>query len=239
MPVALDDDGAPDGFQRLAGTSFAAPIVSGVAAWLMAARPNLTGAQVADILRYSATDVDKAGWDSNTGYGVVNLAGALARADPPVDTTEVNDDIEWIDGTRFSRADTPVFKAGNSRKVYGGYVDAWKDPADVYRIEVAKGRKVTVKLSTNSRSDPDLAVFGAKAKTVYSKKARLGVSFRGTGKTETVTVRNRGSRKKIAYIAVYAPGSQAALLDAPYVLTISGNSTPSTSTGRPSPWSNP
>ena len=147
MPVALDDDGAPDGFQRLAGTSFAAPIVSGVAAWLMAARPNLTGAQVADILRYSATDVDKAGWDSNTGYGVVNLAGALTREDPPVDTTEVNDDIEWIDGTRFSRADTPVFKAGNSRKVYGGYVDAWKDPADVYRIEVAKGRKVTVKLT--------------------------------------------------------------------------------------------
>ena len=220
VPVALDDDGAQDGFQRLAGTSFAAPIVSGVAAWLMAARPNLTGAQVADILRYSATDVDKAGWDSNTGYGVVNLAGALTREDPPVDTTEVNDDIEWIDGTRFSRADTPVFKAGNSRKVYGGYVDAWKDPADVYRIEVAKGRKVTVKLSTKSRSDPDLALFGAKAMTIYSKKARLGVSFRGTGKTESVTVRNRGRKKMIAYIAVYAPGSQAALLDAPYGLTI-------------------
>ncbi len=220
VPVALDDDGVPDGLQRLAGTSFAAPIVSGMAAWLMAARPNLTGAQAADILRYSATDADKAGWDSNTGYGVVNLAAALTRADPPVDTTEVNDDIEWIDGTRFARPDTPVFKAGNSRKVYGGYVDAWKDPADVYRIEVAKGRKVTVKLSTNSRSDPDLAVFARKAKTVYSRKFRLGASFRGTGRTESVTVRNRTSKKMIAYIAVYAPGSQAALLDAPYVLTI-------------------
>ena len=163
-------------------------------------------------------------------------AGAITRADPPGDATEVNDDIEWIDGTRFSRADTPVFKAGNSRKVYGGYVDAWKDPADVYRIEVAKGRKVTVKLATNSRSDPDLAVFGAKARTIYSKKARLGVSFRGTGKTESVTVRNRGSRKQIAYIAVYAPGSQAALLDAPYVLDDQPvTSTQSRSTARLSP----
>ncbi|MEW6583687.1 MAG: S8 family serine peptidase, partial [Actinomycetota bacterium] len=48
------DDGAADGYARLDGTSFAAPVVSAVAAWVMAERPALSADQVAQVLRTSA-----------------------------------------------------------------------------------------------------------------------------------------------------------------------------------------
>ena len=111
VPVALDDDGVPDGYQRLDGTSFSAPIVAGTAAWLMTARPDLGARQAADVLRFSATDVDDPGWDSDTGYGQVNLAAALSEPAPQVDKLEVDDDVEWVDGSRFNKPD-PYFYRG-------------------------------------------------------------------------------------------------------------------------------
>lgn len=217
VPAALDDDGVPDGYQRLDGTSFAAPIVAGAAAWLMAARPNLDGKQVADVLRWSATDVDKAGWDINTGYGVVNVAGALSQADPPRDSAEVNDDIEWVNGTRFTRPDPYLFRTV-SRSVVGS-LDTWKDPADVYRIQVPARSRVEVKLRTTRRSDPDLAVFQSSARTVYARRKLVGSSFLGPGRTDRVVIRNRG-RRTVAYVAVYAPTTEADYFDAAYALTV-------------------
>jgi len=220
VPVAFDDDGTKDGYERLAGTSFASPIVAGTAAWLMAARPNLSGAQVADVLRYSATDTDKAGYDSNTGYGVVNLGKALTQPDPAVDSAEVNDDIEWVNGKRFSKASAYLFKARSKSASVAGLVDAWKDTADVFRIEVKGRGRVRIQLRTNSKSDPDLAVYSGKATTIYSKKRRLAVSARGQGRTESVTIRNSSHKKERAYVAVLSPDSHAKLLDAPYVLKV-------------------
>ena len=220
VPVAHDVDGTPDGYERVAGTSFAAPIVAGHAAWLRTTRPNLNGEQIADLMRRSATDVDRPGWDSNTGFGVVNLAGALAQPDPARDTTEVNDDIEWVDGTRFSTRDPAIFRGANSSRSVSGHVDTWKDRADVYRIEVGARKAVKLTLRTGRNGDPDLAVFKSKASTVFSRRNRIDFSARGNGRTETITLRNRGGRKLSAYVAVYAPGDGAATLDAYYALTI-------------------
>ncbi len=82
VPTAWDDDGVADGYERLDGTSFAAPIVAGAAAWLRAARPNLSAGQIADLLRLSATDIGARGWDEDSGYGLVNIKAALTRARP-------------------------------------------------------------------------------------------------------------------------------------------------------------
>lgn len=221
VPVAHDADGVPDGYQRVAGTSFASPIVAGTAAWLMTTRPNLNGEQIADLMRRSAVDVDRPGWDNNTGYGVVNLAGALAQPDPPRDSMEVNDDIEWVNGTRFSKADPVIRKVAQRTRTVSGKVDAWKDRADVYRIEIGARKAVKVTLRTGPNSNPDLAAFNSKAKTIWGKaRNRLDYSFRGTGKTETMTVRNRNGRLAFAYVAVYSPDIESAVLDAYYTLTI-------------------
>ncbi len=62
------------------GTSFSAPIVSAVAALVRQANPILTPAQVADVIRRSATQTFGTGWNEFTGAGIVNANAAVAVA---------------------------------------------------------------------------------------------------------------------------------------------------------------
>ncbi len=71
-------------YVRLAGTSFAAPHVSGVAALVRSRHPEFTEEQVRQILLQSADDLGPAGWDPNFGYGRVNAQRAVATDDMPV-----------------------------------------------------------------------------------------------------------------------------------------------------------
>ena len=68
-------------YYRASGTSFAAPIVSGVAALVLANNPGLSADEVMRILRQSARDVEAPGIDHLTGYGMVD-ARAVLEADP-------------------------------------------------------------------------------------------------------------------------------------------------------------
>jgi hypothetical protein len=67
------------------GTSFSAPQVSGAAALLAQAFPNLTGRQIADILLRSAFDVGTPGVDSTFGHGILDIN----RAFQPLGTTSL------------------------------------------------------------------------------------------------------------------------------------------------------
>ena len=60
------------------GTSFAAPQVSGAAALVWAANPSLTASDVATILEQTASGGGT--WDSELGYGVLDVAAAVSRA---------------------------------------------------------------------------------------------------------------------------------------------------------------
>jgi thermitase len=62
------------------GTSLATPIVAGVAALVVAARPDFTPAQIDSALTSTATDLGTAGRDAYFGYGRVNAAAAVAQA---------------------------------------------------------------------------------------------------------------------------------------------------------------
>ena len=74
------------GFQYLlSGTSFSAPQVSGAAALLAQAFPNLTGRQIADILLTTAFDAGAAGTDVVFGRGILDIA----RAFQPIGTTSL------------------------------------------------------------------------------------------------------------------------------------------------------
>ncbi|MEH2010129.1 S8 family peptidase [Nostoc sp.] len=67
------------------GTSIAAAKVTGAASLVWAANPGLNYAQVLNILRYTATDVNTPGWDAETGVGLLNISAAvnLAAATQP------------------------------------------------------------------------------------------------------------------------------------------------------------
>jgi subtilisin family serine protease len=62
------------------GTSFAAPLFSGIAAMVMSINPALTAAQVIDVLRATAIDKGNPGWDEDFGWGRVNFSGAVNDA---------------------------------------------------------------------------------------------------------------------------------------------------------------
>jgi hypothetical protein len=60
------------------GTSFSAPVISGAAALLASAFPNLTGKQIIDLLLGSADDAGAPGIDPIYGRGVLNIGRAFA-----------------------------------------------------------------------------------------------------------------------------------------------------------------
>lgn len=65
------------GTRRLAGTSMAAPHVSGAAGLLFARYPEWSNEQVRERLRQTAEDLGVAGKDQDFGNGVVNIAAAV------------------------------------------------------------------------------------------------------------------------------------------------------------------
>lgn len=67
-------------YANYTGTSMSAPMVSAAAALLYAVNPELTAFQVRNILCSTARDVDDPGFDYRTGYGVVDVATAVAAA---------------------------------------------------------------------------------------------------------------------------------------------------------------
>ncbi len=56
------------------GTSFAAPIVTGIVSLGIAIRPDMTNAQIKTVLESTSIDIDAPGRDNRSGYGRVNAA---------------------------------------------------------------------------------------------------------------------------------------------------------------------
>jgi hypothetical protein len=216
VPPAMDKDGNPDGVTRADGTSFAAPIVSGVASWLMAARPNLAPGQYSDLLRHSAKDLGKPGWDADTGFGLVNLEGALQAPTPPLDRYEPNDGITFVDGTAYSKPDPYVWRGGAPRTITAS-VDAVEDPVDVYRIRIGAHRRAKITLKP-SQGNADLSVYPGSAKGLQDRP--LARSRRPGTQSDIVHVTNTSNAGGVFYVAVLAPSIKSRSFDAPYALSI-------------------
>ncbi len=199
------------------GTSFSSPLVAGAAAWVWTVRPELTAGQVAEVLRRSARDIVPAGRDAASGFGMLNVAAALALPAPIKDLYEPNDDIEEVSpsGDRYlSRAPSLTTTSRLAARA-AGRVDAYEDPRDVYRVWLPAGRTVTATL--RSSSDGDLSLFSATSASVTGRFAtgRLtAVATRGT--VERLRYRNR-VRGRWAYLVVKLP---AGTFDATYSLQV-------------------
>jgi subtilisin family serine protease len=70
---------ANNAYQTMSGTSMATPHVAGSAAVVWSAKPTATAQQVRDALDATALDIDAAGRDDNTGWGLVQIPAAIAE----------------------------------------------------------------------------------------------------------------------------------------------------------------
>ena len=207
IPIWADTtDGVADGFEREDGTSFSAPMVSAAAAWLMAERPELTADQVAEILRRSARDLQRPGWDISTGSGALDLGAALREPAPLNDPYEPNDDIRWLDGRAGFTPDVPLLRGRTSTR-FSARLDLLKDPADVYPVWVPGRSRLVITLKP-SGMPMDLYVWPPSARTAFgsgvvAKSRRTGLA------TDSVSVVNAGSRGVRAWVEVRAIRARA------------------------------
>jgi subtilisin family serine protease len=172
VATALDDSYAPE-----SGTSFSSPIVAGAAAWLWTVRPDLDADQVAEILRRSARDVATPGYDTATGWGILDMAAALVAPTPLRDTAEPNDDA----GTAAT-----VTTRGRASGTTSGRVAAYEDPRDVLRVWLPARKRVTV--TASSASGVSLSLF----RGGIGAPDRISTSTR-TGTTTSLSYTNRAS----------------------------------------------
>jgi len=200
VPPALDDDGNGDGYLLQDGTSFSAPMVAGGTAWVAEARPGLDHTQLFQVMRTSARDLGRRGFDRTFGFGLLRVGAALREPAPPRDPSEPNDDIPWVDGTRFEGADRPIFSARSRRRTLRARVDITEDPADVYRVVLPA--RSALRFSVRPEfGDPDLVLLRRSAKSAFGRRGVLARSRRADGR-DRVTLVNDGP-KRIVYASVY------------------------------------
>ena len=76
-------------YQYLSGTSTAAPFVAGVAALMLTVNPSLTPMQIGSIINSTAEDIRTTGYDTASGWGIVNAFNAVEQiANPTVTITK-------------------------------------------------------------------------------------------------------------------------------------------------------
>jgi serine protease len=67
---------------RLAGTSMAAPHVSGLAALIVKQNPSYSPEEVRQVIRKSAVDIGSTGFDTDSGYGRISASNAITQPRP-------------------------------------------------------------------------------------------------------------------------------------------------------------
>jgi hypothetical protein len=171
-------------------------------------RPTLANTQLFEIMRRSARDVGKRGWDVDTGYGILNVPAALASKAPAADPQEPNEDVYLVRPDGLTRAGKPpLTRQHRLHAALKAQLERHEDPEDVYRVFLpAKGKLVvTVRPSANVT----LELWGRKTRTVFERGAParrdlLGVSAHAGRRFERVTLEGRGTGQFV-YADVFLP----------------------------------
>jgi hypothetical protein len=217
IDVAAPGEGIPfqhpidSTFRMLTGTSFSAPIVTAAAAWIWTARraERLDKTQVIELLRSSARDLAPAGFDSRTGFGVIDLPAALTRRAPIVDPQEPNDDIAQVtkDGV-FPRPKKLLTTHRKPNTRLRARLERNEDPDDVYRVLIPAGKQISISIFSNG--DPGATLWHPRTRTVRTNQlsARrnwLTVSNKPGRQAERLVYRNEGPKAIVAYLDVWIP----------------------------------
>ena len=192
-------DCGPADYRHPQGTSFSAPQVSAAAALLLAQDPSLKADQVATLLERSSDDLNASSGcpacppqrDALSGWGRLDIAGALTAlakgAPPPADRYETNDDV---------RARTARLAAAGGK--ISATIDYWDDPTDVYPVDLAARRRLSISLAGPAGTSVRLRLWSPQTRTIASAATRLTVA-----KTTAA-----GSRQKLAYLVPAGKGGR-------------------------------
>jgi hypothetical protein len=143
------------GYDFAPGTSFAAPMVAGAAAWVWTERPDLDNTQLFELMRRSATDIGRPGFDLTSGYGLLDIPAALSYRTPFDDPQEPNEQPSEIEPKRlFSDGMAPLTAPGHLTSSLRAHVDRNEDPLDLYRIWTPP--RLTVRVRAVGRVHPPL-----------------------------------------------------------------------------------
>jgi hypothetical protein len=213
----------------LGGTSFAAPIVAAAAAWVWTARPTLEKTQLVELLRRATRDVGAPGRDADTGFGLLDIPTALTAPTPAIDPQEPNDDVEQVTaGELFAVSKPPLTNATRFRATVSARLDKYEDQADVYRVFVPAGRKLTAAL--RSAGDVDLQLWSAATRTVLEEGAArrahlLAQSARVNLGNETAVFTNKRRSGVFVYVTAFLR-DDAPVLDASYSINLTNAKVP-------------
>ncbi|MBI5298737.1 MAG: S8 family serine peptidase [Deltaproteobacteria bacterium] len=128
-----------DFYLRARGTSFSAPYVTGLAGLLLSKEPDLSVEEIRQRLRMTAVDIEKPGWDLETGWGRIDAYGALnsgnrciARIDSPIngDTLDYKSRpkiLGSVGGSSFKRYTLELNFDGNNKLIQDGTIAVEKN----------------------------------------------------------------------------------------------------------------
>jgi len=210
IPVAVPSAFAESGFISVSGTSFAAAIVSGAAAWVWSARRQLDNGQVLELLRRSARTIAAEARDPVTGFGLLDLPEALRQSEPPKDPLEPNDDVVQVRaGGLFSEAKPAITSAATPQVGLVGRVDTVDDSRDLYRIWLPARSRISI--DVRSRSGVDARLWRGDAPSIHlqgrlRRAHLLAHALRRVDGGKRIVYQHLGRADAEAYVEVFVPG---------------------------------
>jgi subtilisin family serine protease len=163
------------GYATVTGTSFAAPVVAGAAALMLAEHPDIDVSQVTDMVRLQGVRSPAPAWSADLGFGLLDVPAALNAPVPSPDQPEVNDTINW------AKIQPPVLSAPKRSRTLYARIAPHQDPADVYRVKLKKGDKFSMRLQqpsgTKLRLSFGAAKLGAKRATSFTQKIKKSGAY--------------------------------------------------------------
>ncbi|SDT61414.1 autotransporter serine protease [Pseudomonas prosekii] len=220
------------GYANYNGTSMAAPHVAGSMAVLMERFPYMTGAQVASVLRTTATDLGAPGIDALYGWGMINLGKGIDGPAIFVTEQDVPEEfrIEGAYGSSQFVADLPgigaIIDAGKPTErvcndVHCG-LDTWRNDISGHGGLTKQGIGTLVLTGANTYSGPTLvnqgrlAINGSLASAVTVNDSGI---LGGNGRIGALTAKSGGTvapgnsigTLQVAGDVVFEPGSTYAV----------------------------
>jgi subtilisin family serine protease len=224
VEVAVPTSASPSGYELVTGTSYAAALVSGVAAWVWTKRPALDPSQLFQLLVRSARPLAPA-YNSVSGYGALDLRAALAAPAPPGDPFEPNDDVDMIRAGGLFKAGTPSLTNRVRKTAFiRGSLAQNADPRDVFRVWIPPHGSLAA-TATPHPAAVTLRAWRASTRSVLegAKRQRRDLLAIDQGKgIARLRLSNRGRRGVYAYLEISLGPAQ----NSSYALALSTHSAP-------------